>query len=92
MVNKDDSTPATKADLDALRKATQVDFENLRSELLRQIRAEADETRRHFDVVAERMLHEFRGAFGDRTSQHDDKIENHEHRLGVVERQLGLVV
>ena len=84
MPRKDSTSPATKADLQLI--VAQID------ELRGEIKAEAEQTRHHFEVVAENLLHDFRGGFADRTSQHDDKLRNHEDRISACERKLELAV
>ena len=59
-------------------------------EVLTLIKREGEETRHHFDVVAEKNMSDMRDMFNDRTSQHSDKLENHEHRILKVESMLHL--
>ena len=108
---KDDTTPATKADLTALQadlghvqsglmsaldginctlkaglSSLGSDIASLKTDvdgLRREMRAEAEATRRHFDLVAERLV--------TRVSRDHDKIENLDGRVVVIERQLGAV-
>jgi len=98
----DDTAPATKADLALLKEdlnGLRADFDGLKedmrlwkAEIQEFVRTEAEATRRYFDVVAERLHHDFLGIFKDRTEQHSDKLHDHERRLTTVERRLGLVI
>lgn len=80
----DDTAPATKADIAALKEEIGC--------LREFVEKQAEETRRYFDVVAERMHHDFLGIFKDRTQQHSDKLHKFEERLTTVERRLGIVI
>ncbi|MBI2117523.1 hypothetical protein HYT95_01355 [Candidatus Peregrinibacteria bacterium] len=51
--------------VDVQFKSVDVQFQTV----MKYIRAEAEETRRHFDVVAEDIKHDFKGAFHDRAVQ-----------------------
>ena len=39
--------------------------------------------KRHFDVVAENMLYDFKGAFKDKLSVHDDRLDRLEVHTGL---------
>lgn len=62
---------ATTEDLAALESRLGMKIEALE----RLIEGSEIETRRHFDVVAEKLLHDFGGALKDKISQHDDWSE-----------------
>lgn len=74
----DDTTPATKADLTALK-----------GELQQEIAASAEDVKRHFDVVAEKMSHDVLGALKDCTSLIRDMREDYEPRIRRLERFAG---
>ena len=68
MPHKDDTAPATKADLVKLRRELSERFEAIDE----CIKKEGEETRRHFDIVAENFRDEIIGAFSDRTAQFEN--------------------
>lgn len=43
----------------------------------------AADIKRHFDVVAENMLYDFKGAFKDKLSVHDDRLDRLEVHTGL---------
>jgi hypothetical protein len=57
----DSSAPATKGDVTAVRS----DMGALKNELMAFVKKDGEETRRHFDVVAEDMRHDLMGANHD---------------------------
>ena len=58
----------------------------------KKVSEKAEETKRHFDVVAEDMRHDMQGIYKDRTEQNDDKLKDHERRITRVERHVGIAV
>ena len=84
MNRKDDTSPATKADLKA-------GLESLRAEMLDAIKDAAADILRQVAFLNEQLVHDFRDAFDARTSQHSDKIGRLEDRVVTIERRLGMV-
>ncbi|MBW3599743.1 MAG: hypothetical protein KY475_21040 [Planctomycetes bacterium] len=93
----DDTAPATRADVQRLE--TRLDryekqFASIDDQfkaLLESITRTAEETRQHFDVIAENLTKDYRDIFKDRTEQHRDTLQNLNWRLRRVERELGIV-
>ena len=55
------------------------------SKLLREIKEQEEETRRHFDVIAEQLRHDLLyGAVNDKVEQNTDRIEKIEKHVGLV--------
>jgi len=83
----DDNAPATKRDLKNLQQTIDGRFKDVDVQfqtVMKYVRAEAEETRRHFDVVAEDIKHDFKGAFHDKLEQHEDRIIRLEQHAGFV--------
>lgn len=89
-----DQSPATKGDLQQfiahiervigdLQKNMNEQLEDFRDELRGEMQELHTETRRHFDVVAEDIKHDFQGAFHDKLEQHDDRILRLEQHVGL---------
>lgn len=87
-------SPATKGDLQQfiahiervigdLQKNMNEQIEDARGELRGEMQELHTETRRHFDVVAENIKHDFKGAFHDKLEQHDDRIIRLEQHAGL---------
>ena len=72
--------------MDELAHATKRGFDDLRAFIEQQ----AEETRRHFDVVAENIHHDVAGANRDEITLLQDKQHDHEERLAAVEQKIGL--
>lgn len=72
-----------------LRKDLQILKKDLQVFMKESILASEDRMTRYFDVKTEQIIHDFRGAFGDRTEQHQDQLKDHDRRLVRVERHLG---
>ena len=52
--------------------------------LMEYIKNEAEETRRHFNVVAENIHHDMlKGALNDKVEQHEDRIQLLEQHAGL---------
>ena len=85
-LHKDDDQPATKHDLRLLKQDIDSRLDALVGEMVRQF----DELRRHFDVAVENVKHEMAGANADEISLLKDTGDNHEKRLRIAERKLGL--
>lgn len=49
-------------------------FLDLEQKIDEKIRQSEERMKRHFDVVAEHQMHEFKGAFADKLARHDDQI------------------
>lgn len=77
-IDDSDLQPATKGDLNTLKA---------------EIKRELEETRRHFDVVAENIHLDVASANQDELSYlKDQKIPDHEQRLQRLEKEAGLPV
>ncbi|MSR67769.1 hypothetical protein EXS65_03030 [Candidatus Peribacteria bacterium] len=101
---KKSSSPAlTKADLSGfesrLMKHMDIKVTTLRSELKSdisqselklssQISDSKSELIRYIDLKHEQLLYDFRGIFADKTSQQNDRIDNHEHRIQRIEHKV----
>ena len=101
MKKTDHSALATKADLESLwnridKRFTKIDKQfdlvDKRFEQVDKRFAEMDrsfeDVKLHFGIVAEAMLQDFNGAFGDRLSQNSDEIKGVKARVGAIERRL----
>lgn len=86
----DDSSPATKKDIQGImeylgkNEAKIFDVERQVEGVKKQMKEDKEEIKRHFDVVAENLLHDFRGAL-------NDKVQNHENRIVRIEEHVGLI-
>lgn len=78
LVTSDSTVPATKGDLKNLEQKVDQQFQMV----MEYIRTEAEETRRHFGVIAEDIRHDFQGAFHDKLVQHDDRLLRLERHNG----------
>lgn len=83
-MKKDDHTVATKADLQAMEKRTKKDLQELRLETKKDLQAMETRLVQHFNVVAENLVHDFKGIFKDRLEQHEDRIVLLEQHVGLV--------
>lgn len=82
---------ATKSDLDALeKKLTSLLTESITASLIQIIKKEGEETRRHFDVVAEDIRHDLAGANRDEISVLQDAKVDHGDRITKIETVVGL--
>ncbi len=79
---KDDTTPAAKADLQALRGDLLKEITDMRT----QMGSQKEEIKRHFDVIAEQLQHDFAGALGDVHAN----VKDHEWRIKRLECRAGL--
>lgn len=84
---KKSSPGVTKADLARVESKLIKHFD---SKLTSQITDAKSELIRYIDLKNEQLLYDFRGIFGDRTEQQDEKIADHERRIHQVERKLEL--
>ncbi|OGJ62745.1 hypothetical protein A3D12_01660 [Candidatus Peribacteria bacterium RIFCSPHIGHO2_02_FULL_55_24] len=75
----DQQAPATKQDIQQFVEHIQ----RLIADMEQRLTKESEETRRHFDVVAENLHYDFKGAL-------NDKIQNHENRIVHLEEHVGL--
>ena len=96
----DDFQPATKQDISALQQESsalkeemtkgfadvRAEFEAVRAEIRSQGRAQGKRTRRHFDVVAERIESHVR-LVAEVNSHHATILDNHETRLQKIEER-----
>ena len=84
-MNDDTKTPATKADIqllmaeigklyDATEQWKEQVIEEVNKQTAEQIAASEARMKRHFEVVAEDMRHDFQGAFRDKLEQHEERI------------------
>lgn len=78
---------ATKKDLQAMEKRTKKDLQAVEKRLTEATKKDlqAMETRlvQHFNVVAENLVHDFKGIFKDRLEQHEDRIVRLEQHVGL---------
>lgn len=81
---RDDSTPATKADLEALRVEFRGEMRSLKEQITDQITASEKEVKRHFDVCTEQLVHDFKGIFKDRLEQHEERITRLERAVRII--------
>lgn len=85
----DDGRSATKRDIrravDELAHATKRGIDDLRAFVEQQ----AEETRRHFDVVAENIHQDVAGANRDEITLIQDKQHDQEERMSIVEQKVG---
>lgn len=96
MSTTDDTTPATTTDLKRLEAQLERVTSTLHTQdeqfalLVQLIHDKTDETKRHFDVVAEALRHDVMGIFGDRTDLHHEQLLRHEQRIARLEQHLSL--
>lgn len=83
-MQRDDTAPATKKDIEQFVEHIQSLIANMEERMEERITKEGEETRRHFDVVAENIKHDFQGAFHDKLEQHEDRIVRLEGRVGLI--------
>lgn len=83
-MKKDDQTAATKKDLQELRLETKKDLAELKVGVKRDLREMEGRLVQHFNVVAENLVHDFKGIFKDRLEQHEDRIVRLEQHAGLV--------
>ena len=88
---KDDQTPATKADLKAVRHELNTDIgalhheiEALRREFKQDFHSFKDEIIRHFDVAVETIRHDLKGANRDEIETIKDRVTRLEHHTGLL--------
>jgi hypothetical protein len=86
----DDTAPATKGDLSKLERATNQSLQALEQRIMQYMDSKTEETKRHFDVVAENLKHDFRGIHKDKISVLEDRSKDHGERLAVMEKQLAI--
>lgn len=77
---------------DPAATATQGDLSSLEERLMVFIQKEGEETRRHFDVVAEDIRHDIAGANRDEISVLQDAKADHSSRISKIEHVVGLAV
>lgn len=85
-MSSDQHAPATKQDICLLMEQIGKYYQKTEkrfADMEERITKEAEETRRHFDVVAENIKHDFQGAFHDKLEQHDDRIVRLEEHVGL---------
>lgn len=80
LTRKDLRHLATKKDLHDLRIVTQKDMQAIKKEILDGV-----------SFLNENLLHDFQGAFKDRTEQLRDRVSNHEDRLQRLEGRAMIV-
>ena len=103
MSTNDESVPATKADVTALKTdvtmlktdvtAIKVDITALQDAIEaihRKIDEKHEETMRHFDVVAEKMFHDFAGITKDALGVSRDRCDDLDRRTTIIECHLGM--
>ena len=85
------SPPATKADIrllmeqmGSLYRKMEVRFADVFEHVDKKIAASEERTKRHFDVVAENMRHDYLGAYKDRIENLDIRVQRLEHHTGLV--------
>lgn len=90
-MTNDPTAQATKDDLDALeKKLTSSLTESITASLIQIIKKEGEETRRHFDVVAEDIRHDLAGANRDEISVLRDAKVDYSSRITKIETVVGL--
>ena len=67
------------------------DFKTFKDELEQKAEALHEETRRHFDVVAEKIHHDAIGARKDDIELLKGRRDDHERRIGRLEKSAGLI-
>ena len=81
---------AVRKDMDAefvaVRKDMQAEFSAVRTELRAEIKAEGEITRRHFDVMVEKMKDVVK-VIADGTARNTERLNDHERRLTAIEKQ-----
>ncbi len=86
-----DSPPATKADIGMVMTEIgklYIANEQWKDEIITCVDNKAEETKRHFDVVAEDLKHDFWGIHNDKISVLNDRSSDHEERIITIEKQL----
>ena len=96
MAPADDNAPATKQDIRMLMEEfgkiwqwkTDVDETfaetgNRFNDLEEKMELWKKELKDHFDLVAENIKHDFKGAFHDKLEQHEDRIVQLEEHVGL---------
>lgn len=96
-MHDDKQSPATKEDVQGImeylaRNESKIfnvgkNLEELEGQVERmekQMQKDKEEIKHHFDVVAENLVYDFKGAL-------NDKIQNHENRIAHIEEHVGLV-
>jgi hypothetical protein len=73
---------ADKSDVRRLERKVDRGFREVRQE----IKDTAEETRRHFDAVAESIHDDFR-LFADAIARHTERLDQHDFRIGRLERR-----
>lgn len=90
-MHDDKQAPATKEDVRGImeylarNESNIFDVRKRLEELEKCAREDKEDIKRHFDVVAENLLYDFKGAL-------NDKIQNHENRIVRIEEHVGLSV
>lgn len=80
-----------RGEMKGLSTELRSEMKELSTELRGEMQTIKTEIFEYFDLKTEQNMHDFRGIFSDRTSQHTDTLKNHDQRLGRVETHLGLV-
>ncbi|MGE0608311.1 MAG: hypothetical protein AB7O62_14540 [Pirellulales bacterium] len=90
---KDETTPATKADIkmlmDSIGKLYDAN-ERWKDQILTANERWKDETIRRFDVIAEQLRHDVLSAFRDFTVQMNERTNSHETRIRRLEVRMGI--
>jgi hypothetical protein len=76
------AAPATKGDLLLVKQDVQYIMERI-GDLEVKVEDWKDELKEHFDIVAENILHDFKGTFKDRTEDHERRIKRLERKTGI---------
>lgn len=92
-MTNDDTNPATKKDVRLVKNDVGLlksDVRLVKNDVrivqkdIQRLDKKIDDLRLHFDVVAENLIHDFKGIFGDRLSQHEDRLKRLERHTGLV--------
>ena len=86
-MKKDDQAPATKKDIQLLmgQIATFYDkTESWKEEILEANKQWKQEIIGEFHIVVGQLRHDFKGAFGDKLAQHEDRIVRLERHTGLL--------
>lgn len=78
------SEPATKGDLEQLREDLQADIVNTAERVKEET---LNEMKHYFDAAVEVLRDDFKGATKDKIVTLEDKQEDHEQRITILEKQ-----
>ncbi len=82
----DETAPATKTDVTLLKQ----EIMQIEGRLIEYMDKKAEETKRHFDVVAENLHYDMVGAHKDKISVIDDRSLQNRQRIEKIEARLAI--